>query len=72
MTRFFEYDKGRKYVKDMKMGKRWRVKGLGRGKKKAKKNELPMNKHPHSDTDSLPQQNVQQLLLSYYTIQWSN
>ena len=31
MARVFEYDeKGRKYVKDTKMGKRWRVKGLGK------------------------------------------
>ena len=36
MGRLFKYDeKGMKYVKDTKMGKRWRAKGLGeRGKSK--------------------------------------
>ena len=35
MARVFAYDKkGRKYVKDTKMGRRWRVKGLGKRVKK--------------------------------------
>ena len=41
MVRVFEYDeKGRKYVKDMKMGNRWRVKGLGKKKAPKKESEL--------------------------------
>ena len=38
MARVFEYDrKGRKYMKDMKMGRRWRVTSLGKKVRKPKK-----------------------------------
>ena len=60
MVRVFEYDKkGRKYVKDMKTGRRWLVRELGKKIKKSEKEsvltsaqELKVEKRQKKETPS--------------------